>query len=135
MRQPEGFERELGPGGLETRMLPLSDTVLRAANSGSGDPVIEGYGSVYNQTTTIAGWFDEWDEEVVSGAWAKTIQAGDIRSMMNHDVNQLLGRTMSDTLQLEDRNNGLWYSITVNGDDPNAMSSYAKVAQIGRAHV
>lgn len=127
MNPPEGFDRELGPGGLETRTIPNTVAEIRAG--GDGPPIIEGLGSVYDQQTTIRGWFSEWDEEVAPGAWSKTIDGGDIRSMVNHDVNQLLGRTTSGSLTLEDRTDGLFYHIDVNRDDPQAMSAHAKVAR------
>ena len=125
--QPDGFERELGPGGLEHRSIPAMG--LEARQTDENRPQIVGFGSVYGQTTTIHGFFSEWDEEVAKGAWAKTIteDGADIRSMFNHDTNWLLGRTTSDTLRLEDRDEGLWYEVDINPDDVNAMSVHAKV--------
>ncbi len=124
---PQGFERELGPGGLEVRTLAGGER-LETRHNRVG-PGITGYGSVSGVRSTIAGWFDEWDEEVAPGAWAKTISEGDIRSMFNHDVNWLLGRTSAGTLQLSEDDKGLLYAIDINPDDVNAMSVHAKVAR------
>lgn len=123
---PAGFERETGPGGLEVRTLPGKDR-LEARAAASGKKMLVGYGSVTGQRTTIRGWFDEWDEEVAPGAWAKSISEGDIRSMFNHDTNWLLGRTKSGTLRLEEDDDGLLYETDINADDTNALSVYAKV--------
>lgn len=124
---PEGFQRELGPGGLEVRTLGGADRLEARAASGATGPVISGYGAVYEQSTTIDGWFESWDEEIAAGAGAKTIAEGDIRSMFNHDTNQLLARTKSKTLTLSEDANGLLYESQINPDDPNAMSTFAKV--------
>ncbi len=126
---PDGWARELGPGGLEIRSLPkaVGPVLARAAGDDSG-PVIEGLGSVYEQVTTV-GHFYPVDEVVATGAWGETIKAGDIRSMLNHYTNRLLGRTKSRSLTLEDRTEGLWYSVAVNADDPQAISAHAQVAR------
>lgn len=123
---PEGFTREQGPGGLEVRTIPGKER-LEARATAAGKKMLVGYGSVSNVTTTIEGWFSEWDEEVADGAWTKTIAEGDIRSMFNHDTNWLLGRTKSGSLRLEEDDVGLEYETDINGDDPNALSVYAKV--------
>jgi HK97 family phage prohead protease len=128
MNIPEGFERELGPGGLEQRTVAADRTEARAATDQTG-PIVAGLGSVYGQTTTIPGFFSDWDEEVVAGAWTETIKTGDIRSMMNHDTNWLLGRTTSGSLRLTDTADGLHYEIDINPDDPNAMTVHARVAR------
>lgn len=123
---PEGFERELGPGGLEVRTVPGVER-LEARATGDGVKVIRGYGAVYEEATTIEGWFSEWDEEIASGAGAKTISESDIRSMFNHDTNWLLGRNTSGSLTLSEDATGLLYDVTVNPDDVNALSVWAKV--------
>lgn len=123
---PEGFERELGPGGLEGRTVAGKER-LETRAAGDGAKSITGYGSVTNQRTTISGWFDEWDEEVAEGAWTKTIAEADIRSMFNHNTERLLGRTKSNTLRLSEDPTGLLYDVDINPDDPNALSVYAQV--------
>lgn len=121
---PDGFVREQGPGGLEARMAPVE---VRA--EGDDDLGIQGFGSVAEQTTTIEGYFTDWDEEVAAGAWAKTIREADVRSMFNHDTNQLLGRTSAGTLRLDEQDEGLWYDVDINADDPMAIGVHAKVAR------
>lgn len=124
MNRPEGFERNLGPGGLEVRTMLGGE--VRASDS---EPRIEGLGSPYDSPTRISGFFSEWDEQVASGAWTDTIASDDIRSMFNHDPNFVLGRTSAGTLTLNDTDEGLRYSVDINPDDPNAMSVHAKVAR------
>lgn len=127
---PEWFTRTLGPGGLEMRATPLATAPVEARDAGGDSaPVIAGLGSVSNTITTIDDGWDVYTEEIVSGAWRQTIATGDIRSMMNHDTNWLLGRTKSGTLRLAETDPGLTYEIDVNRDDPNAMSVHARVAR------
>jgi len=128
---PTGFTRELGPGGLEARMAAGSSAsraavVVRAAADDEA-PGIQGYGSVSDQITTIEGAFADWDEEVASGAWTKTIGEADVRSMFNHDTNQLLARTSAGTLRLKEDDYGLWYDLDVNEADPMAIGVHARV--------
>lgn len=131
----QAWAGELGPGGLEVRSLPKSvrPVLARAADTadtadGAEAPVIEGFGSVYEQVTTVGSYYPI-DEVVAAGAWGETIKAGDIRSMLNHSTDRLLGRTKSGSLRLEDRPEGLWYAVDVNVDDPHAMSAHAQVSR------
>lgn len=123
----ERFAQELGPGGLEARGYMLES---RADSDDSGMS-ISGIGSPYNQLTRIEGWFEDWDEVVVSGAWKNTISRDkvDIVSTFNHDVNNLLARTTAGTLTLEESKDGLVYRATINPDDPNAIGVHARVAR------
>lgn len=123
---PDGFERELGPGGLEVRTTPAELIEARAAND-DGKQRIVGYGAVYDSPTTIRGLFRDWDEEVAAGAFAKSIRESDVRSMFNHDINWLLGRTKAGTLHLSEDKTGLRYDVDINPDDVNALSVWAKV--------
>jgi len=126
---PPEFAKELGPGGLESRSVPKAIAPVEARDaSDDAGPGIAGFGSVSNQSTTIGSYY-QFDEIVEPGAWTETIKTGDIRSMKNHDTNWLLGRTKSGTLHLEERDEGLWYDVDINPDDPNAMSTHAQVAR------
>jgi len=126
MSRPEQFTAELGPGGLEARGY-VSEV---RAEGDAAAPRITGYASVYNQATTIDGWFMSWDEEVAAGAWATALKPdADVRSMFNHNTDRLLGRTTAGTLTLEDQTYGLHYDVAINPDDPNAMSVHAQVAR------
>lgn len=132
MNTPSGFDRELGAGGLEVRTIGVEGSQTRAVGDDQ-ELRIEGLSSVYEVRTTISGWFMDWDEEVARGAWGNTItqkaksDVDDIRCMYNHDINCLLGRQANGTLNLEDRDEGLFYSVLINPDDPQAKSVHAKV--------
>lgn len=124
---PRGFDRELGPGGLETRTLDVALAQVRAADSDDGRLLV-GYGSVFDTPYRVQGFFSVWDEEVAAGAFTDAIGGGaDVRSMRNHDTNYLLGRTTTGTLRLEEDDTGLRYEVDINPDDPTALSTLAQV--------
>lgn len=86
---------------LEIRRFPFE---LRATADGSGVK-LEGYASVFNQRSE-----EIWPgflEEVVPGAFKKTLQESDVRSLWNHDANFVLGRVKSGTLALSEDARGL----------------------------
>lgn len=89
----------------ETRTFPLSE--LRILDDG-GKPKIVGYAAVFNQKSDDLGGFREI---VRPGAFKKTILESDIRALVNHDPNYVLGRKKSGTLQLEEDEHGLKIQI------------------------
>ena len=93
-------------GTMERRFLPLEDVELRADEEGLH---LSGYGAVFNAEATIMGAFRE---QVAPGAYAKTIQEGDIRALWNHDPSIVLGRNRSGTLKLEEDDRGLRFELT-----------------------
>lgn len=118
---------ELAAGRLEVRTLADPGKVQTRAAGDDKGPGLVGYGSVFGQTSRIEGYWEDWDEVVEAGAFAKTIVEGDVRSMFNHDNNWLLGRTSAGTLHLSEDDEGLRYEVDINEADPNAMSVHAKV--------
>ncbi len=123
---PDAYKRQLGPGGLEMRAIPLGTAAVRA-DGDDESPMIAGLGSVANVVTRIGGDYG-FDEFFEPGNWTETIKTADVRAMFNHDTNWLLGRTKSQTLRLAETGEGhLDYEIDVNADDPNAMSVHARV--------
>jgi len=109
-----------------------AETEIRG-HSTDNAPGVTGYGSVAGQSTTIEGYFSDWDEEVSHGAWTKTIaESARIMSMFNHDPGRLLGATDAGTLTLSEDVGGLLYDVDINSEDPMAMSVHA---QVGRGDV
>lgn len=88
---------------LETRSLsrPLE---YRAGDAGK---TIGGVAVVYNSETIIG---DVFRERIMPGAFAKSLQ-GDVRALMGHDSNIILGRTRAKTLRLSDSADGLGFEI------------------------
>jgi hypothetical protein len=88
---------------MERRCLPMSE--LRVAED---SPKITGYAAVFNTWTNIGGWFRE---SIKPGAFAKTIREADVRALLNHNENYVLGRNKSGTLKLREDSKGLAVEI------------------------
>ena len=112
------------PEGVETRFLRLE---VRAEKRADEKLVIKGQAAVFNQETTIRGWFRE---QIKPGAFQRVLsETPDTIGCFNHNWNVVLGRTTAGTLVLNETPDGLDYEIDINPDDPEAMSVYAKVAR------
>lgn len=73
-------------------------------------PKIRGYAAVFNQLSEPM-----WGvrERIKPGAFKATLAAGaDVRALVNHDPSLILGRTKAGTLNLEEDQHGLRYTIT-----------------------
>jgi HK97 family phage prohead protease len=79
-----------------------------------GRPVIRGYAARFNSPSLPIGdmFHGLFTERIMPGAFSKSIQKDDVRALVNHDPNQLLGRTKSGTLALREDEHGLFYEIT-----------------------
>lgn len=88
------------------------DIEVRADGDG---PRIVGHAAVFNQYTDL-GWFQE---RVLPGAFADSIQADDVRALWNHDPNFVLGRNRSGTLKLYEDERGLAIEI----DPPDTQTA------------
>ena len=71
-------------------------------------PKISGYASVFN---TFYELWPGFRERVAPGAFSKTIAQDDVRALLNHDPNYVLGRNKAGTLTLREDEKGLYYEI------------------------
>lgn len=85
--------------------------------------VIEGYFAVFNSETEL--WRGAY-EEIAPNAFDNTL-GNDIRALINHDTNLVLGRNKSGTLELKVDSRGLWGSIKINSNDTDAVNLYERV--------
>lgn len=106
------FERRNFKGGCEIR------------SNAAGQPMIVGYGAVFNSWSQNLGGFVE---QIDSRAFDKTIREADVRALANHDINWLLGRRGNETLRLSADPTGVHYEIDVNMSDPDGQRALAKV--------
>lgn len=90
---------------IERRCLPTAELRIGGTET---VPQITGYAAVFNTWADIGGWFRE---SIKPGAFAKTIKEADIRALMNHDENYVLGRNKSGTLRLKEDSKGLAVEI------------------------
>lgn len=105
----------------------MSDVEKRAIKSevraleDNGELHITGYSPVYGVRSSDLGGF----VEIIEPTALNAVDLGDVRGQFDHD--ELLGRTKNGTLKLINEPGGMKYDITINPDDPEAMSCYAKV--------
>ncbi|MGE7881687.1 HK97 family phage prohead protease [Bacillus sp. NPDC094077] len=92
----------------ETRTFDITKLNTREA-TGEQPSMITGYAAVFNSKTSIGGWFDEI---IAPGAFARALsENGDIRALFNHNWDNVLGRTKSGTLRLEEDEKGLKFEV------------------------
>jgi HK97 family phage prohead protease len=122
------------PANSATNILPMklehrrvfSGAQVRAA--GSAKPGIDGYAAVFNETTDL-GYFSE---VIKPGAFSRALKENqDVRCLVNHDENVILGRTKSGTLRLEENGKGLRFSC----DTPDTQAARDLLASIARGDV
>lgn len=92
---------------LERSFLPFPLTEFRAEQEGD-KKFLSGYAAVFNQPTEMM-----WFREVVKpGAFSRALQEKqDVRALINHDANLVLGRSKSGTLQLSEDSRGLKFRL------------------------
>ena len=92
------------------------DTERRYTNMGEfrldGEKnTLEGYAAVFNKLSEDLGFFRE---KIKPGAFKKTLDDGaDVRALINHDPNLIIGRTQNGTLELEEDRKGLKYMVSL----------------------
>ena len=89
----------------ERRVQVISD--LRALDGPNGAR-ITGYAAVFDQESVDLGGFRE---VIHRGAFAETIRTADIRGLINHDPNLVLGRNQAGTLELAEDDHGLRFVL------------------------
>lgn len=87
------------------------------------EKVIEGYFAVFNRQTEL--WPGAF-EQIAPGAFDGTL-GNDIRALINHDANMVLGRNKAGTLALEVDSYGLKGVIKINENDIDALNLYERV--------
>lgn len=69
---------------------------------------ITGYAAIFNRYSEDLGFFKE---KIKPGAFKKTIKENDVRALINHDANLIIGRTKNKTLELWEDDKGLGFNI------------------------
>lgn len=103
--------------GINATGLQLRDVAWYAAatnRSGKKDRVITGDAIVYNLESCDLGGFRE---TIAPGAATKALKTSDIRALVNHNADQLIGRVRSGTLRLKDTPFALQFSCVLPDSD------------------
>lgn len=88
-----------------------------------GVPHIEGLGIVFNELSHDLGGFQERIlPEAMEG-----VSLDDVYSFINHDPNNLMGRTKSGTMKIDVRDDGVYYSVK----PPKAAKQFVENIQRG----
>ena len=101
----------------------LSQVEFNIRDDSQDEKIIEGYFSVFNSEYHIS---DGAVETVERGAFANTLN-DDIRALINHNTEMVLGRTKANTLELLEDEHGLFGRIHINPKDTDAMNIYERV--------
>jgi len=88
---------------------------------------IVGHAAVFN----VIGDGGYFREKIAPGAFAKTIQADDIRALFNHDANFVLGRNTAGTLTLREDDKGLWIEVS----PPDTQFAHDLMISISRGDI
>lgn len=70
----------------------------------------QGYAIVYNKLSENLGGFVE---RALPGLADKTMKEQDVRALVNHDSDQLIGRLSAGTLRMGSDANGVWYEVDI----------------------
>lgn len=93
---------------LERRQLPITE--LRVESQEDEKEKIVGYAAVFDSLSENLGGFRE---KIQQGAFKRSLENGaDVRALMNHDPNYILGRNKSGTLVVQEDSRGLKIEIT-----------------------
>lgn len=97
---------------LERRFIDVGTTELRMVTQ-NGKRFIEGYGVLYNTLSERMYHpnYGAFREVFRQGAFRNSIGVNEIKSTSNHS--QYLARQKNGTLQIEDREKGIWYSAQI----------------------
>ena len=94
----------------------------RAADE-SGGMYLEGYFVVFDQPYFLG----DWGEEIVARGAFDGCDMTDVRALIDHRPELVLGRSTADTLTLSIDDTGLFASIRVNSRDTDAVNLHARV--------
>ena len=99
---------------IERRFLPQAAAGVNVSQRADGSPIIEGYGAVFYDGTEATQYriFDDLVERIMPTAFDKALLEDDVRGLLNHNPDNLLGRTKSGTMKLAKDAKGLKYEIS-----------------------
>ena len=113
-----------------TRRMTPSDNV-KVETRADGTSAITGYAAVFHRADDPGTQYQlssDLIERIAPTAFNRAISdKHDVRGLLNHDSNFVLGRTSSGTMRLSVDSNGLRYEIDHNPNDPQHVSVLEKL--------
>jgi HK97 family phage prohead protease len=108
MKAPKQKLNRAATPKLERRYLPAQE--LRVQSAEGGYTTLAGYAAVFNSNSQDMGFI----ERIAPGAFTANLATDpDVRALVNHDPNLILGRTKSGTLKLTEDNTGLHFECSL----------------------
>lgn len=98
-------------------------TKFETRDSDNGEKIIEGYFAVFNSNYEIT---PDMSESIDPHAFDSSINS-DVRVLINHNTDLVVGRTTAGTAKLSIDDHGLYCRVVVNEADTDAMNAYARV--------
>lgn len=92
-------------------------------NDDDGPIKVSGYAAVFNERTSIGGYFDE---QIAPGAFKDAINRDDVVFLINHE-GLPLARTRSGTLALKEDQRGLHMTTELDANDPDVLTIVPKM--------
>lgn len=77
------------------------------------DMTVGGYAAVFNRAVKIDTFVGAFNEEIAPGAFASSINGGDIRALWSHNTDIVIGRTKNGSLSLREDSVGLGFELTL----------------------
>lgn len=112
---------------MEREVRILADSKLEIRSADEKEMRIGGYAARFGVMSENLGGFRE---QIQAGAFADVI-GNDVRALINHDANLVLGRTLSGTLRISEDANGLAYEV----DLPDTQAARDLMLSIRRGDV
>lgn len=98
------------------------DSAFEFREEPTGEWVIKGYALRYNEPTSMG----KFDEVIMPGA-ADGCMGDDVRCLLNHDSNIILGRTTVGSCIIGNDEQGVWYECRLDPTNPQHQSVYASI--------
>lgn len=113
----------------ERRVLLVGLEARAAEGDGNRLPTLTGYAAVFSEETVVGDWFRELVEP---GAFDEALaRPDDVRALVNHDADKILGRNAAGTLRLFVDSRGLRYEV----DLPETSYARDLAASVARGDV
>lgn len=112
----------------EKRFLAHEIAEIRVKRAENGSKTLVGYAAKFDKLSQDLGGFVE---KIDPRAFDRCVKRCDVRGLKNHDMNMLLGRTKSGTMQLTIDDEGLRYDIAL----PETQVARDLVTEIERGDI